>query len=321
MSDSSVAATPAAARASGPYRAMTAADWLRLIALSIMWGGGYFLSQVVLREVPPFTGSLARIGLAAITLYVYLIATRTPLPSSPRLWGTFIVLGFTNNAVPFTLYFLAQTQINSSLTSILNATAPIFAVVVAHFATRDEKLTRAKALGVVIGFAGVIIMIGPDLLQDLGSHVTAELMCLCAAASYAVGTIFARRLRGTPAGIIAAGQLTVATVMMAAITALFETPWAMPVPSPTVIAALVTLGVVCTALPYFLYYRVLATAGATNVLLVTFMSPVSTILLGMLILSEQLTPRQIAGMVIIFVGLAVIDGRLWRGTVARLHGK
>ena len=134
---------------------MSGADWLRLILLSVLWGGSFFFVGVAVPALPPFSIVFARVGLAALVLAVALPALGLPYPRGARVWAALGVMGLLNNAVPFSLYVLAQGQITSGLASILNATTPLWGVVVAHLFTRDEKLTRAKLAGVLAGFAGV----------------------------------------------------------------------------------------------------------------------------------------------------------------------
>jgi drug/metabolite transporter (DMT)-like permease len=287
---------------------MTATDWLLLVLLSVLWGGSFFFAQIAVAQVPPLTLALARVAIAALLLVAVLRAMRLVLPFA-RLWGPFLILGFANNVVPFTLLFWGQIHIPSGLASILNATTPLFTVVVAHAATDDDKLTPERAVGLAMGFAGVVAMIGPDLLAEVGHNVVAQLACLTAALSYACGGVYGRRLRGEPAMTIAAGQLIAATAMLAPVALLFDRPWSIDMPSTRVLVAIVGLAAVSTAFAYIIYFRVLARAGATNVMLVTFMIPVSAILLGTLVLGETLAPRHFAGMAAIAFGLAAIDGR------------
>ena len=287
---------------------MTIADWTLLIVLSVLWGGSFFFAKIVLFELPPLTVALGRVALAAAILVLLARATGTALPLRRSAWLRFVPLGLFNNALPFVLIFWGQTHIASGLAAILNATTPLFTVLVAHVATADDKLTRARFAGLVSGFIGVVIMIGPDL-RDLGVHVGAQLACLVAALSYAVSGVYGRRLRGEGALTIATGQLVVSTIILAPVALIVDRPWTLALPGPAAWAALIALAALSTALGYLIYFRVLARAGATNVLLVTFLIPVSAILLGTLVLGEEIAARHFAGMAAIALGLAAIDGR------------
>ena len=286
---------------------LSATDWLLLVFLSILWGGSFFFAKIAVDELPPLTLALGRVGIAAALLAV--LAGRAGLVSLARAWPAFAVLGLLNNVIPFTLIFWGQTHIPSGLASIFNATTPIFTALIAHFATRDEKLDAAKLVGVTTGFVGVVAMLGPEVLGDIGVGLWAQLACLVAAVSYAVAGIWGRGLARLPAVTVAAGQLIAASVVLAPLAMLVDRPWRLAMPSPAALAALLALAVLSTALAYVIYFRILARAGATNLLLVTFLIPVSAILLGTAVLGERLAPHHFAGMAIIAVGLAAIDGR------------
>lgn len=288
---------------------MSATDWLLLVALSILWGGSFFFGKVAVAELPPLTVAFGRVAIAALILVLLARASGIALPASAAAWRPFAVMGLLNNAIPFGLILWGQTHIPSGLAAILNATTPLFTVLVAHWATRDEALTPARFIGVAIGLGGVVVMIGPDLLRDLGTNVAAQGACLLAAISYAFAGIYGRRFRGEPPMRVAAGQLVMSSAMLAPLALLLDRPWTLAFPSAAAWGALMGTAVLSTALGYLLYFRILARAGATNVLLVTFLIPVSAILLGTLILGEQLAVRHIVGMIAIAAGLAAIDGR------------
>jgi drug/metabolite transporter (DMT)-like permease len=291
---------------------MSATDWLLLIALSLLWGGSFFFAKIAILELPPLTVAFGRVAIAAATLIVLARATRVALPARLADWRPYAIMGLLNNAIPFALIFWGQTHIPSGLAAILNATTPLSTVLVAHVATADEKLTRARLAGVAAGLTGVIVMIGPDMLRELSANVLAQLACLGAAASYAFAGVYGRRFRDEPALRVAAGQLVASTLILAPVALVVDRPWTLTPPSLTALGALVPLATFSTALGYLLYFRILARAGATNLLLVTFLIPVSAILLGTLILGEQLAARHIVGMIAIAIGLAAIDGRVMR---------
>jgi drug/metabolite transporter (DMT)-like permease len=284
-------------------------EWLLLVALSVLWGGSFFFVEVALIELPPFTVVLARVALAALALLLIVLASGHPLPRSPRLWGAFVVMGALNNLIPFSLIVWGQTRIGSGLASILNATTPLFTVVLAHLLTRDERLTPGRLAGVLAGLAGVAVMIGPEALAGLGSQVLAKLAVLGGALSYALAGIFGRRFRTTPPLVTALGQVSASTFLILPLALLADRPWTLPQPGLATIGALAGIALLSTALAYVIYFRILAAAGATNLLLVTFLIPVSALVLGTAILGERLTGTQLAGMALIGLGLAAIDGR------------
>lgn len=288
---------------------MGAAEWLLLVILSVLWGGSFFFNAVALDELPTLTVVLARVGLAALALWC-LIALRGRRPAlDPGLWLALLAMGALNNAIPFTLIVWGQTRIGSGLAAILNATTPVFTVVLAHWLTRDEPMTPGRVAGVACGLLGVVVMIGPAALEELGLAVLAQLAVVGAAVSYALAGIFGRRFRAVPPMVTAAGQLTGSTLIMLPLALLVDRPWTLAPPSVITWGALLGLALASTALAYVIYFRVLARAGATNLLLVTFLIPVSALLLGVGVLGEVLEATQIAGMALIGLGLAAIDGR------------
>ncbi|MEZ5931576.1 MAG: DMT family transporter [Alphaproteobacteria bacterium] len=302
---------------------MNAIAWLLLVLLSILWGGSFFFAEVALRELPPLTIVFGRVGIAAIALHMLVLLTGQRMPASLSLWGSFLVMGTLNNLIPFSLIVWGQIQITSGLASILNATTPLFAVIVAHALTADEKLTLNRFAGVVIGFAGAVLMIGPSALQGLGAQAFAQLAVLTAALTYSFAGLYGRRFKGLPPIVVACGQVTCSTFLLIPLVLLVDEPFAIDPPGTATILALLAIGIFSTALAYILYFKILTLAGATNLMLVTFLIPVSALLLGSLFLGEIVTPAQLAGMVLIGAGLACIDGRLLpaAGVPGPRHGR
>jgi drug/metabolite transporter (DMT)-like permease len=296
---------------------MGAAEWAMLLALSVLWGGSFFFAKVAVGELPPLTVVLGRVGLAAMALLAIVRAAGQRMPRDPDFWAAYFAMGALNNLIPFSLIFWGQTRIASGLAAILNATRPLWTVLLAHLLTRDEELAPNRLAGVLAGLAGVAVMIGPEALAGFGLDLLAQTAVVLAAVSYAFAGIFGRRFRaaGVSPLVTAAGQVAATTVMALPVVLLVDQPWTLPVPSAATCASVVALALLCTALANVLYFRVLATAGAINIALVTFLVPVSAILLGSFVLGERLEPRDFAGMALIGLGLAAIDGRvltLWR---------
>ena len=297
--------------APAPAPAMGYREWVMLLALAVLWGGSFFFFKVLLAELPPFTVVLGRVGLAAVILNLWLGLRRDFMPTSPRLWADFIVIGVLNNVVPFSLIVFGETRISSGLASILNATTPMFTVLVAHMLTANEKLTRGKLLGVMAGFAGVAALVGPGALAGIGrQNIIGEVACLGAALTYAFAGIYGRRFKNIPPIKVATGQVTGSTLVLIPVVALADHPWTLPAPDAATWGALIGIALLCTVLAYILYFRILAAAGATNLLLVTFLIPVAAIMLGSFVLGEALLVREFVGMALIGAGLAFIDGRL-----------
>lgn len=296
------------------HTSMSALEWAMLLALSVLWGGSFFFNGVAVRELPPLTIVACRVMLAAVTLLLVMRVMGLKMPTDRTTWMAFIAMGLLNNVVPFTLIVWGQTHVASGVASILNATTPLFTVLVAHGLTRDEKLTGPRLFGIVIGLIGVATLIGMDALRTLGVDALAQLAVLAAAISYAFAGVFGRRFRrlGITPIATATGQVTASSAMLLPLALMVDQPWTLPMPSLSALAALVGIATLSTALAYILYFRILATAGATNLLLVTFLIPVSAIALGVLLLGEAILPKHLLGMACIGVGLAAIDGRLWK---------
>ena len=268
---------------------MTWRVWFWLVSLSVLWGGSFFFAKVALGSFGPLTVVFGRVALAALALNLV-----NPLRRDAP-WRSFLAMGALNNALPFSLIFWGQTHIASGLASILNATTPLFTVVVAHLLTDDEKVTAPKVAALLSGIIGVAVLIGPTIAQPNDS-LWGELACLGAALSYAFAGIYGRRFRtmGVKPLDAAAGQVTASTLLILPIMLSVEQPWNGAVPTANGWTALAALALLSTALAYVLYFRILAAAGATNLLLVTFLIPVTSILLGAVFLQERLEPRHFA---------------------------
>jgi drug/metabolite transporter (DMT)-like permease len=293
---------------------MGAREWAMLLALSLLWGGSFFFVAVGLRGLPPFTLVTLRVALAAACLMLVLRVTGGTIPRAPAAWRSFLGMGLLNNVVPFSLIVWGQTQLASGLAAVLNATTPLATVLVAHLCTRDERLTVPRLGGVLLGLAGVAVLIGPAALDGADAHILAQGACLAAAVSYACAGVFGRRFRrmGIAPLPTAAGQLTASAAILLPLALLVDRPWDLPPPAVEVWAGVAGLALLSTALAYVLYFRILATAGATNLLLVTFLIPISAMLLGVLVLGERVAAPQLVGMALIGSGLVAVDGRLLR---------
>lgn len=294
---------------------LPARDWAILGGLSLLWGGSFFFYKVLAPVLPPFTLVLGRVAISALTLWPVLLLGQGMRPT-PRLAAWFLMLGLLNCALPFCLFAWSERHLTSGMAALLNAPTPIVTALLAH-ASRDERLTRRTLVGVLFGFAGVAVLIGPGLGRELAGGLAArgllaELACLLATLSYAVGTIAARRLRGVTPLQLAAGQVTGASVLMLPLAVFGDRFWTLPPLGAGGWAALLGIAIVSTSLAYLLFFRLLASAGATRAGLVTFLVPVSALLLGFVFLGEAVAPRDVPAIALIGFGLAVIDGRMLR---------
>ena len=297
---------------------MTRGDWALLLVLALIWGAAFFFIHVAVAHVAPLTYVWLRLTIAAAGLLAWMRFKGEKLSLPLPVWGAMLVLALLNNVIPFALFGWAQQHIASGLASILNATTPIWGVVVAHIAPSDARMTPAKLIGVVIGFVGVATMIGPDLLAS-GDSLLPQLACIAASLCYALAGVWARRFK--PMGLkplkVATAQLLVGALIMTPVSLTVSQPWIGGSPSLAALGAIAVLALACTALGYVLYFRLIDSAGATNATLVTLLVPPFAILLGALFLGEVLTGGQFMGFAFTALGLAVIDGRLFRAVRRR----
>lgn len=291
-------------------------DWMLLLLLSVIWGGSFVLAKVAVVWAPPLTLVWLRVSLAAVVLFAVMAVAGRQWPAR-RHWPAFVVMGLGNNLLPFFLIFWGQTQIGSGLASILNAATPLFTCILAHWLTGDERLTASRLLGVVVGIAGVVVMLGQSALSPVGEPLLAQLAVLGAALSYALTALYARRyLRGVKPISAAAGQLSASTLFGLPLMLLVDQPWLLPMPGVPIVLSILTLAVVCTALAYLLFFGLIGRVGAGNTSLVTLLIPVTALLLSGVFLGERLGLVQVAGMALILFGLLILDGRL-RGVLWR----
>lgn len=299
---------------------MNGGDWLILLALALIWGGAFFFIGIAVRHVPPLTYVWLRLTIAAAGMWTYLCLTaqRPRLPR--RVWGSILLLALLNNALPFVLIGWGEMHIASGLAAILNATTPIWGVLVAHFLTHDERMNPRKVAGVLLGFGGVVVMMGPSLLSNLGTGAVAQLACVIASLVYALAAVWARRFRkvGLSPIAVTTGQLTAGALIMLPLSLIVDRPWSHAAPPLGAWAAIAALALLCTAFAYVLYFRLIETSGATNAMLVTLLVPPVAILLGSVFLGESLAGEDFAGLALIALGLAAIDGRVL-GLFSRLR--
>lgn len=286
-------------------------EWLMLFFLSLLWGGSFFFMKVASLELPVLSIVLIRVLLAALSLYVYLRIRGIRIPMQWDYWKLFFYIGLFNNVLPFSLLIFGISEIGSALAAILNATTPLFTIVVAHLYTNDEKLSVPKLLGVLLGVIGVGVLVGGSVLAG-NSSLLAIVACLGAALSYAIAAMIGRKLAALKldATTTAFGQVSASSLLLLPAVLLVDTPWEFSVPSSVALLSLIALGVLSTALAYVLFFKLIARAGATNAVLVTLLVPVSAMVLGVLLLDEVITVQQLIGMALISLGLAAIDGRL-----------
>jgi drug/metabolite transporter (DMT)-like permease len=285
-------------------------EWLLLIVLSAIWGGSFYFFAVIIAEIPVFTTVFFRVFLATLALWMFIFASRQKLPDLKSIWPNFFLMGFTNNVIPFSLIVWGESRVAPGLAAVLNATTPFFAVIVAHLSTQHEKLTWNRWSGAIVGLVGVGALVGFDAIKNLGSDLSYQLAIVLASLSYGISTIFGRRLSRIPPLVTAASQTGASSLMMFPLMMVIDHPLSLPWPSHSVLFSLITLALLCTALAYIIFFTIVRRAGMTNVTLVTFLVPISAMMLGAALLNEQISLRHILGMAVIGIGLALIDGRI-----------
>ncbi len=295
--------------------------WAELMLLAMIWGVSFLCNAVVLREVGFVTIVAFRVGGAALVLWAYVLWRGFKFPRGVRIWGAFAVMGFLNNALPFTLITFGQQHIPSGLSAILNSTTAVFGILIAAIVFADERLTSRKIIGVSLGFLGAATAIGLDAIHAFDITSLAQLSLIGAAIGYGLSGAWARaKLTGMPPQIASAGMLTCSSAMMIPFAL-----WAEGLPSLDYSAAtwggLFYLAVLATAGAYLLYYRIAASAGVGNLLLVTLLVAPIAILLGAVILGESLAPNAYFGFALLALGLLIIDGRILRYLRAASHNR
>lgn len=290
---------------------MSARSWALLMLLGLVWGGSFFFVRIAVAEIDPLTLVFLRVSVAAIVLWPVILAVRSDLGAFSGRLPAFLVLAILNNIIPFSLIFIGQTAIGAGLASIINATTPLWTALVARGSGVEARLPAHKLAGIAIGIAGAALMFAPSIAGAGDSPVWAKLCIVGAAISYGFAATFARRFVGVPPMLVATGQLTASTVVMAPVALVAGRIPAVFSASPQIIAAVLALAVVATAFAYILYFELIARAGASNAALVTLVVPVSAVILGTILLGERLDSFELAGMAVILASLVVIDGRMF----------
>jgi drug/metabolite transporter (DMT)-like permease len=294
-----------------------ATEWALIVLHSILWGSSFFFGAIAIRELPPLTITGFRAVPASIIVVAVCWAMGLAIPARLDYWRRMVLLALLNNIFPMMLILWAQHQVASGVAAVFNATTPLFAVVIAHYLTHDERFSWNKAAGLISGLAGVSVLVGADVTSGASGGLAAKIALLGAALCYALAGVFARTTSREPPFVIAAGQLVAALAMAMPLALYFDRPWTLPMPSTAAISAVAGIGILSSAFASLVYFTVIKRAGATNGLLVTLLLPLTPIMLGGLFLGEHLSRRELGGGLLIALALVVIDGRLLRRPFAR----
>ncbi|MGI9395127.1 MAG: DMT family transporter [Boseongicola sp.] len=284
--------------------------WIELVLLGLLWGGSFLAVRIALDEIGVFASVAHRVLWAALALWVLVFIQGIRVPGSPRIWGALLIMGLLNNVIPFSLLSWGQLYIETGLTAILNAATAIWGVLIAAMVFRDERLTLPRLIGVTLGFIGVATAIGLHNLQSFDLRSLAQIAVIGATISYALAGSWARAtLSGVSPILSAAGMLTTSAIVVVPLAWVVEGPLTLAL-EPRTWGAIAYFSLAATAAAYLLYYRILAQAGAGNLLLVTLLVAPVAIILGVLFRGEELTVGAYAGFALLALGLLILDGRL-----------
>jgi drug/metabolite transporter (DMT)-like permease len=279
-------------------------DWALLAALVAMWGSAFMFIKLGVATVPPATLAASRLALGAALLYAVMRMRGLALPPLGPRWLSFAALAIVGNSVPFYLISWGQQFIDSALAGILMAVMPLTTLLLAHFFVAGERLTANLILGFSVGFAGIVVLMGPAAVAGLGINVTAQAAVLAGALCYAANSIMSRRLIATDFLVASTAVLIVASLVIVPLALLIDRPWGLA-PSMGSAAAIVWLGIGPTALATLLYFRLIAAAGPTFMSLVNYLSPMVALLAGVTLLGEQPGTTAVAGLGLILLGIAL----------------
>lgn len=277
--------------------------------LAALWGPSFLFIKIAVADIPPLTIAFGRSIVGAIFLLLVLLLQRKSLPEERRLWRSLALMALIHNALPNVLFAWGEQYIDSALASILNGTTPLFTIILAHYFVQGDRLTPAKVGGVLLGFGGLVLLIVPSLSSGVQGTALGLLAVTVASASYGVANVYARNhLRGLPSLVAPATQLTLAALYTLPLALVIDRPGQLPPPSPASLAALLALGLFGTGLAFLVYYRLLETAEPTYLSMVTYVIPIFGVILGVVVLDEQLTVYALAGFALILTGVMIVNG-------------
>lgn len=293
---------------------MTLKAWFKFLYLGIVWGATFLWIKIGLEELTPLTFTALRLSVALTGLFILLLMTRPRLPKLANGWD-FLVLGIFNIALPFLLITWSEQHVTSGMAAVLNSTAPLFTMLLAQIFVRDDRITLPKALGLLAGFAGVVVLVSDELGAAMSGERWGQLGVLAASLSYAVAIIFARRRTFDLAPVVQAlGQNFFANLTVWGLALGLEGSLRLP-RLPMTWLAILWLGIMATCIGTVLYYGLLKEVGPTRTTLVTYLFPLVGVVLGVIFLQEALDWRILLGGVLILSGIAIVNSRIsWRKT-------
>lgn len=284
-------------------------NFLWLLLLAALWGPSFLFIKVAVAEIPPLTLVMGRVGIAGTLLYFILRAQGRNLPPWGRIWRHFAFAALVQNAIPFVLFGWGEQYIDSALAAILNGTTPFFTLILAHLFISDDRLTPTKSVGTLIGFSGLLLLIAPSLLGGVEATAWGLIGVTVAAACYGIAIVYTRRnLRGLPPLVAPTAQLLLATLFLIPVSLVLEQPFGLSTPSWPALGSLLALSIFGTALAFIAYYRLIERTSATYVSMVTYLVPVFGVILGVVVLNEQLGWNVYLGCTLILLGVMTVNG-------------
>ena len=285
----------------------TRSDWLIFLALGFMWGSSYLFIKIAVDGFGTFTLIALRLAIGAAFLWVAFRLNGTSLPRERRIYGHLIVMGLVNITIPFALITWAEQSVDSALAAILNATVPLFVIVIAPIFLPDEPIRINGVVGLAIGFIGVVLLVSPGLVSATGD-LPGSVALLGSSLAYALGNVYSRRnVRDLAPLIPAVFQVSIAFVIVAVLALVLEHPWTVR-PDAGDWFSIVWLGIFGSGAAYILYFRLLGRWGATRTALVAYLLPVYGIVLGFLVLNEPVDMTLLAGTALVIAGVALVNG-------------
>ena len=277
-------------------------NWILLIILSIVWGGSFYFVEKSLLYFSFEQIVFFRVFFAALFILIVLLIKKIKIIFDLKLWGMFFIMGSLNNVIPFLGITYAQESITASLASLFNATTPIFTALLAHLLTKDEKISPYKAIGILVGFLGMIILLLPT---GFGNFELTGAFAIMAAISYAFAGVFGKRLKEYNPILNVFGMLSASSIIMYLL--FFSSINSLEVHSFYEFKDVILLAIVSTSIAYIIYFRLLFSVGAVKLLLVTYLIPISASVLGIFLLDEEFTINMLFGSIVIFVSLWLIN--------------
>lgn len=291
-------------------------DFLALLALSLMWSSSFLFIKIAVETISPLSVAAGRLLIGALILYIFMKVKGIDLPRDGRSWLFFFGIGLIGNVIPFSLISWAELTVDSSIASILIGSLPLISFVLGHFFTSDEKLTPDRTLGVLVGFVGIIILIGPDAILSMGDSVQGQFAIILGGGGYVIASFMARSMPKMEPRARAAGVLITASLISVPMALVVEQPWTMD-PTPISLAALVVLGIFPTAIATLLLFFVIMRVGATFVALNNYLNPALGVIWGYVFVNEIPSVQTYSGLILILAGMVFTQLKLSKHFISK----